>query len=109
MEILSQIGLILLMLQIGLEFDFSHLVEHCHRAAVIRVAAASLILPFVLGLGFGSSRHPTLSPQADPTASALFIATLFPSPPCRSRADSNGVQDDPNAVGGHRHQCRRHQ
>ena len=77
MQILSQIGLILLMFQIGLEFDFSHLVERCHRTAVTRVAAASLILPFVLGLGFGYYSAPSLSPQANPTASALFIATAF--------------------------------
>ncbi|MGH8489804.1 MAG: cation:proton antiporter, partial [Gammaproteobacteria bacterium] len=77
MQILSQIGLILLMFQIGLEFDFSHLVERCHRAAVTRVAAASLILPFVLGLVFGYYSAPVLSPQANPAASALFIATAF--------------------------------
>ncbi len=76
-QILSQIGLILLMFQIGLEFDFSQLSECCHRAAVTRVAAASLILPFALGLVFGYYSAPALSPQANPTASALFIATAF--------------------------------
>jgi Kef-type K+ transport system membrane component KefB len=76
-QILSQLGLILLMFQIGLEFDFSHLRERGNRAAVARVAAASLVLPFVFGLVFGFYTAPLLSPQADPLASALFIATAL--------------------------------
>jgi len=76
-QILSQIGLILLMFQIGLEFDFSHLRERSHRATVGRVAAASLILPFALGGVFGFYTAPALSPQADPLSSALFIAVAL--------------------------------
>ena len=110
MQILSQIGLILLMFQIGLEFDFSHLVERRHRAAVTRVAAASLILPFALGLVFGYYSAPTLSPQANPTASALFIATAFSitALPILGRIlmEFKMTRD---AAGGHRHQCRRDQ
>ena len=63
-QILSQIGLVLLMFQIGLEFDFSHLTERANRATVACVAAASLVLPFGLGLGFGFYTAPLLSPQA---------------------------------------------
>ncbi len=40
MQVLSQIGLILLMFQIGIEFDFSHLTERDNRKAVTWVAAA---------------------------------------------------------------------
>ena len=77
MQVLSQIGLILLMFQIGLEFNFSHLSERRHRKTVLRVAAASLLLPFGIGLAFGYYSAPILSPQADPFAAALFIATAF--------------------------------
>lgn len=77
LTILSQIGLILLMFQIGLAFDFSHLNAARNRAAVIRIAAAGLIAPFGLGLIFGYYSAPLLSPNADATASALFIATAF--------------------------------
>lgn len=77
MTILSQIGLILLMFQIGLEFDFSHLTEQRNRTAVLRVAGASLLLPFALGLGFGYFTAPLLSPRAEPFASALFVGTAF--------------------------------
>ena len=77
MSILTQIGLILLMFQIGLEFDFSHLAERHNRKAVWAVAAVGVIAPFVLGLGFGYGVAPILSPEADTLASALFVATAF--------------------------------
>ena len=77
MQMLSQIGLILLMFQIGLEFDFAHLVERNHRRAVTYVATASMLVPFALGFGFGYLTAPLLSPGVDPLASALFIATAF--------------------------------
>ncbi|MBT9567675.1 MAG: cation:proton antiporter [Thiobacillus sp.] len=77
MQMLSQIGLILLMFQIGLEFDFAHLTERANRRAVAYVATASLVAPFVLGLGFGYWTAPLLSPGVDRLASALFIATAF--------------------------------
>jgi Kef-type K+ transport system membrane component KefB len=77
MVILSQLGLILLMFQIGLAFDFSHLTGADNRRAVVRIAAAGLIFPFGLGLAFGYYSAPILSPHADPLASALFTATAF--------------------------------
>ena len=77
MQMLSQIGLILLMFQIGLEFDFAHLTERANRRAVAYVASASLAAPFALGFGFGYWTAPILSPGVDPLASALFIATAF--------------------------------
>ena len=77
MQMLSQIGLILLMFQIGLEFDFAHLAARNNRRAVTYVATASMLVPFALGFGFGYFTAPLLSPGADPLASALFIATAF--------------------------------
>ena len=67
MQMLSQIGLVLLMFQIGLEFDFSHLNERRNRKAMLWVAAYSI----------GQISAPILSPSAHPVASALFIATAF--------------------------------
>lgn len=77
MQMLSQIGLILLMFQIGLEFDFAHLLDRRHRRAVTYIATASMVAPFVLGFGFGYATAPLLSPGSDPITSALFIATAF--------------------------------
>ena len=77
LTILSQLGLILLMFQIGLEFDFGHLGERDNRKAVWSVAIAGMVAPFALGYGFGYVAAPVLSPRADPVASALFVATAF--------------------------------
>jgi Kef-type K+ transport system membrane component KefB len=77
MQMLSQIGLVLLMFQIGLEFDFSHLREPRNRKAMLWVATASLLAPFALGYSIGQISAPILSPGAHPVASALFIATAF--------------------------------
>lgn len=77
MQMLSQIGLVLLMFQIGLEFDFAHLIERNNRRAVTLIATASMAAPFALGFGFGYFSAPLLSPGVNPLASALFIATAF--------------------------------
>ncbi len=77
LQILSQIGLILLMFQIGLEFDFAHLGARSNRRAVLWIGIASMLAPFALGLGFGAFSAATLSPQAGGEISALFIATSF--------------------------------
>ena len=77
LQVLSGIGLVLLMFQIGLEFDFSHLTERENRALVLRVSALSLVVPFCLGLAFGYYAAPVLSPQANRVDSALFVATAF--------------------------------
>lgn len=77
MAVLSQLGLILLMFQIGLEFDFSHLTEPRNRRATLMVAAMSLLLPFAMGFGFGYVTAPILSPESNLLGSALFVATAF--------------------------------
>ena len=77
MTILSQVGLILLMFQIGLEFDFSHLSAHHNRNAVLRISAAGLAAPFSLGLLFGWVSAPYLAPEINRLGFCLFVATAF--------------------------------
>lgn len=77
MQILSQIGLLLLMFQIGLEFDFGHLTDRKHRRTVAWVASAGLALPFAFGFGLGWYATPLLPAGVEPLASGLFIATAF--------------------------------
>lgn len=76
LSILSQVGLLLLMFQIGLEFDFAHLSERRNRSAVTSVAVAGLVLPFGLGFGLG-----WVMPEAfvggHRFAFALFLATAL--------------------------------
>ena len=77
LQTLSGLALVLLMFQIGLEFDFSHLRARGNRTLVLRVSTACLVLPFALGLALGYFAAPTLSPQASRLHSALFVATAF--------------------------------
>ena len=88
MQMLSQIGLILLMFQIGLDFDFSHLREAHNRRAVLLMATASILLPFALGLAIAKISAPYLavnvnlsapvfSQEIDVGDYALFMATAF--------------------------------
>ena len=77
MQVLSQIGLILLMFQIGLEFDFGHLTEKRNRSTTLWVAGATLAIPFGLGVGMGWWATPAISPSSNPMATALFVGTAF--------------------------------
>ena len=77
MQILSQIGLVLLMFQIGLDFDFSHLRKTQNRRAVIGVSVGGVALPFVVGFWIGHISAPHLAPDIDRLAYALFVATAF--------------------------------
>lgn len=77
MQILSGLGLTLLMFQIGMEFEFGHLNERTNRRVVLSVAALCLAIPFALGLVLGYVAAPALSPSANRLHSALFVATAF--------------------------------
>jgi Kef-type K+ transport system membrane component KefB len=75
--VLSQLGLVLLMFQIGLEFDFAHLTERSNRAAVLRVAVACMTLPFAGGFLLGYAMAADLVAPATRIDTALFVATAF--------------------------------
>ncbi|MEC5384200.1 cation:proton antiporter [Uliginosibacterium sp. H3] len=77
MMILSQIGLILLMFEIGMEFDFSLLAHNHHKRATTYVSILGIILPFALGLIFGYYAAPVLAPGINQVGCALFVATAF--------------------------------
>lgn len=77
MQILSQVGLLLLMFQIGLEFDFGHLTERKHRHTVMWVAGAGLLAPFAFGFGLGWTVPAMQVPGNSALLTGLFIATAF--------------------------------
>lgn len=56
--ILSQLGLILLLFVVGLEFDFSHL--RWRGRAAFAISLTGIALPFLLGLGLSLPMHPHL-------------------------------------------------
>ena len=75
--ILSQVGLALLMFQIGLEFDFSHLNEGKNRKAVISISAAGIILPFILGWIVADLSRSYLAPVVHTRGYRLFTAVAL--------------------------------
>jgi Kef-type K+ transport system membrane component KefB len=77
LQILSGLGLILLLFQIGMEFDFAHLTERRNRAAVLRVSAACLALPFASGFALGFWMTSSAMLPGARLDSALFVATAF--------------------------------
>jgi Kef-type K+ transport system membrane component KefB len=76
LTVLSNLGLVLLMFQIGMEFDFSHLTETVNRAAVLRISIACLTLPFAGGFGLGMFIAHGVPPAAR-INTALFVATAL--------------------------------
>jgi Kef-type K+ transport system membrane component KefB len=70
--IMSQIGLILLMFQIGMDFEFTHLKSRRNAGGVLGVTIASIGVPFCLGLAIGHWSAPVLAPGIDPLVYSLF-------------------------------------
>lgn len=77
MLVLSQIGLIFLMFQLGCDFDFRHL-RHSHNSrAVGYVAAASIVVPTLSGTILGWFIAPVLAPEIDRWAFSLFLGVAL--------------------------------
>ncbi len=74
---LSQIGLILLMFQIGADFEFGHLRSAKMKQAVLLIACASIVVPFALGLWIGFASQPSIAPTIDPLIYALFCGVAL--------------------------------
>ncbi len=77
---LSQIGLVLLLFLIGLEFDFSHIRRQGRLAAAISLAG--IVAPFALGVGLAMLMMPRLAvlggaDRIDPLSFALFLGTAM--------------------------------
>jgi Kef-type K+ transport system membrane component KefB len=77
MQVLSQIGLILLMFQIGCDFDFGHLSEARNRRATVLVAGASIIVPLAAGFAAGWVSQPALAPGIDRLIYASFVSVAL--------------------------------
>lgn len=75
--ILSQIGLVLLMFQIGMNFEFGRLREARARRALLPVAAASIAVPFGLGLGLGHLSAPLFAGHIRVAVYALFCGVAL--------------------------------
>jgi Kef-type K+ transport system membrane component KefB len=76
----SQVGLVLLLFLIGIEFDFSHIRRQGRLAAA--VSAAGVVVPFTLGLALAWAMAPRLealgaTAPIDPRSFALFLGTAM--------------------------------
>jgi Kef-type K+ transport system membrane component KefB len=77
MRAISQVGLILLMFQIGSDFEFGHLKDRAHGRATIIVSLVSVAVPFLIGLLVGWGSAPVLATGMDPIAYTLFVGIAF--------------------------------
>ena len=75
LAVISQLGLILLMFLIGIEFDFSHL--RTNRRAAAAISIAGIVAPFGLGLLTASVLYPYVGAGVNRTGFSLFIATAL--------------------------------
>jgi Kef-type K+ transport system membrane component KefB len=73
--VLSQIGLILLLFLVGLEFDFAHLKKNGRSSLLISLAG--LILPFGLGALLAMWMYPRLTVDPDLAAAPPFLGFVL--------------------------------
>jgi Kef-type K+ transport system membrane component KefB len=71
--IISQIGLILLMFQIGSDFEFAHLSTSRNRRAMIAIAIVSILVPLALGITVGHFSAHQLAPTTNSLTYSLFF------------------------------------
>ena len=74
-SVMSQLGLVLLMFLIGLEFDFGHLKEN--RRTALSVSVVGIVVPFALGFLLGLYMHRQLGLQGSSLNFALFMAAAM--------------------------------
>lgn len=77
LQILSQIGLILLMFQIGSDFEFAYLKEAKNTRAVVLITIVSICAPFACGFALGQLTAPLLAADINPLVYSLFVAVAL--------------------------------
>jgi Kef-type K+ transport system membrane component KefB len=75
--VISQVGLILLMFQIGIDFEFSHLQARRNRNGTLLIAALSVSVPLILGICIGRLSAPALAPTMDAITYSLFVGVAL--------------------------------
>lgn len=75
LTILSQIGLVLLLFLIGLEFDFSHL--RFNSTSALSISVAGVAFPLALGIGVAYLIHPVLGGDIPILSFSLFLGVAL--------------------------------
>ena len=76
-SIISQLGLIFLMVQVGMEFEFGVLKERSSRTATTFIAVAGIVAPFLLGVTIGYVSAPVLAAGVEPLGYILFCGVAL--------------------------------
>ena len=84
MQLLGKLGLIFLLFQVGMEFDYSHL--RSKSKTVTSVSIFGMVMPFLCGLAIGPWLHKNFAPETPRSGSCFFSASRCPFPRCRSWA-----------------------
>jgi Kef-type K+ transport system membrane component KefB len=71
LQLLAKLGLILLLFQVGMEFDFGHL--QARSRTVVSVSAFGIAAPFLCGLLVGPWLHQTFAPEVPQFGFLLFV------------------------------------
>jgi len=71
LQLLAKLGLILLLFQVGMEFDYSHLAARSRT--VLAVSALGIVAPMLLGLAIGPWLHREFAPETNRFGFQLFV------------------------------------
>ncbi|MDW8309918.1 MAG: cation:proton antiporter, partial [Verrucomicrobiales bacterium] len=71
LQLLGKLGLILLLFQVGMEFDYGHL--RTRSRTVTAVSVMGIVAPFVCGLLIGPWMHRTFAPELPRFGFQLFL------------------------------------
>jgi Kef-type K+ transport system membrane component KefB len=73
--IFSQLGLVLLLFLIGMEFEFSHLPAHSRK--VVKISVVGILMPFGCGLLLARFVYPFVARDTPFVGFSLFVATAM--------------------------------
>ena len=71
MQLLGKLGLIFLLFQVGMEFDYSHL--RSKSKTVTSVSIFGMVMPFLCGLAIGPWLHKNFAPETPAFGFQLFL------------------------------------
>jgi Kef-type K+ transport system membrane component KefB len=71
MQLLGKLGLVFLLFQVGMEFDYSHL--RSKSKTVTSVSIFGMVMPFLCGLAIGPWLHKTFAPETPALGFQLFL------------------------------------
>src|SRR5271170_7177467 len=75
LQLLGKLGLIFLLFQVGMEFDYSHL--RAKSKTVTAVSIFGMVVPFLCGLALGPWLHATFAPATPMLGFQLFLCVAL--------------------------------